>query len=230
MKNSAGYMKKAFTLVEITIVISIVALIISAAIALLNPFTQIKKSWDGKRKAELNTLPKIFEDFYNDKNRFPLASDVCFDAASPPRTDVFGKTACFCQICGRSSQSPKISQLPELPCDPQSTQKEYLYDYDCATTSPNWFRIYTKLSLTDDPDIERVGCGFGCGPAPDFAYNYLVFYNASPEVSICSDYIRLYQKDQQGLCNICKSPSGGDICDYNEDIYHELTCTQKCTP
>ena len=222
--------KKAFTLLEITIVISIIILIISAALALLNPLTQIKKSWDGKRKAELNTLPKIFEDFYNDKNRFPIASDVCFDAASTPRIDLYGKTACFCQICGRSSQSPKIPQLPSLPCDPQSSQKEYLYDFDCSQTpqNPQWFRIYTKLSITADPDINRVGCGNGCGPAPDFAYNYLVFYNTLPEAAICSNYANLYQKDQENSCNICKSPSGGDICNYNKDVYHEVTCTQKC--
>ena len=226
-------MKKAFTLVEITIVISIIILIISAAIALLNPLTQIKKSWDGKRKAELNTLLKIFEDFYNDKNRFPIASDVCFDAASTPRTDLYGKTACFCQICGNNPLSPSISPyLPNLPCDPQSPAKEYLYDFDCSQTpqNPQWFRIYTKLSITDDPDIKRVDCDFGCGPAPDFAYNYLVFYNAPPEAAICVDYIALYQKDQQGFCNICKSPSEGDICDYNKDVYNGITCTQKCGP
>lgn len=221
--------RSAFTFIELIVVMTVVALLAVVGIGLLNPMKQIQKSHDSKRKGELATLFKTFEDFYNDKNRFPLAFDVCFDAASSPRTDLYGKTACFCQICGRSPTSPNLSPyLPRFPCDPQSPQKEYLYDYDCSTASPNWFRIYTKLSLADDPDIKRVGCGAGCGPSPDFAYNYLVSSNAKPEAILCSDYVRLYQKDGQGLCNICKSPSGGDICDYDQDVFNEITCTQKC--
>lgn len=221
----------AFTFIELIAVVAIVASLFVIVVGLLNPLKQIQKSWDGKRKAELGTLAKIFEDFYNDKNRFPRAQDICFDSPSAPRTDLYGKTACFCQICGRSPTSPNLSPyLPSLPCDPQSTQKEYLYDFDCSQSpqNPQWFRIYTKLSLTDDPDIKRVGCGAGCGPLPDLAYNYLVFSNAQPEAILCSDYLRLYQKDQQGLCNICKSPSGGDVCNYDQDVYNEVTCSQKC--
>ena len=219
----------AFTFIELLVVIALLAVLALVFIGLLNPLKQIQKSWDGKRKGELSTLNKIFEDFYNDKNRFPLPADVCFDAASAPRTDLYGKTACTCQICGRSPTSPAFSPyLPSLPCDPQSPQKEYLYDYDCSTASPSWFRLYTKLSLLDDPDIKRVGCGAGCGPAPDFAYNYLVFANNQPEAILCSDYVRLYQKDQQGFCNICKAPGSGDVCDYNQNVYNEITCTQKC--
>lgn len=223
----------SFTFIELLVVITLAGLLVVITLAFLNPIKQIQKSWDGKRKAELVTLHKVFEDFYNDKNRFPLPADVCFEAASPPRIDLYGKTACSCQICGRSSTSPNLfPYLPRLPCDPQSSQKEYLYDFDCSQTpqNPQWFRIYTKLSLLDDPDIKRVGCGAGCGPAPDFAYNYLVSSNAKPEAILCADYIRLYQKDGQGFCNICKSPTGGNVCDYDKDVYNEITCSQKCSP
>lgn len=224
-------MKKGFTFIELIVVMTLVALLAVVGIGFLNPMKQIQRSQDSKRKGELSTLFKTFEDFYNDKNRFPLPADVCFDSASSPRIDTYGKTACYCQICGNKSSSPNFSPyLSPLSCDPQSTQKEYLYDYDCSTASPNWFRIYTKLSVTDDPEIKRVGCFAGCGPAPDFAYNYSVFSNTEPETISCSDKVRLYQKSWQGNCNICKSPSGGDVCNYSNGVYYDVSCTKKCNP
>lgn len=222
---------KAFTFIELIVTMTLIALLAVVTIGFINPLKQIQRSWDGKRKGELTTLSRVFEDFYNDKNHFPLPADVCFDTPSSPRIDTYGKTACYCQICGNKNGSPTFSPyVPQLPCDPQSPQKEYLYDYDCSTASPHWFRVYTKLSVTDNQDIKRVGCRAGCGPAPDFAYNYAVFSNTEPETISCTGKDRFYQKDSQGNCNICKSPSGGDICNYNNDIYYEVTCTKKCSP
>jgi len=226
-KNQLG-----FTFIELMVVTTITGILIVAMIAFFDPIKQIQKSQDGKRISELNTLQKVLEDFYNDKNRFPLPSNICFDSPSAPRTDLYGKTACSCHICGNSSTSPSFSPyLPSLPCDPQSTQKEYLYDYDCSTASPGWYRIYTKLSLENNPVIIQAGCGGGCGPPiPDFPYNYAVYSNAQPETILCSDYVRLWQKDGFGNCNICKSPSGGNVCDYNNNLYYQSGCTQKCSP
>lgn len=222
-------LNSGFTFLELIVTITLVAIISLVMLTFLNPIKQLQKSWDSKRKTELESLHKVFEDFYNDKNRYPLPTDVCFDTASSSRIDIYGKTACFCQICGRNSNSPSFSPyIAELPCDPQSPQKEYLYDYDCSSVNPNWFRIYSKLSITDDPDSERVGCGAGCGPSPDFAYDYSVFSGNQPEAIFCVNYTRLYQKGSNNLCNICKSPSGSDVCDYNKDIYYEVSCTKRC--
>ena len=222
---------KAFTFIELMVVATLTAILIVVMLSVFDPIKQFQKSWDGKRISELDSLQKVLEDFYNDKNRFPLPENICFDTVSAPRTDLYGKTACSCQICGRSPQSPSFSPyLPSLPCDPQSSQKEYLYDYDCSTASPGWYRIYTKLSLENNPAIIQVGCGGGCGPSPDLAYNYVVFSNTQPETIRCSDYSRLWQKDGFGDCNICKSPTGGDICNYNENTYYVTNCTKRCSP
>ena len=230
--KSASFVSLAFTFIELMVVTMITGILIVAMIVLFNPIKQMQKSWDGKRVAELNTLRKVLEDYYNDKNRFPLPSDICFDSASAPRTDLYGKTACSCHICGNSSTSPSFSPyLPSLPCDPQSPAKEYLYDYDCSTTSPSWYRIYTKLSIESNPAIIQAGCGGGCGPpVPVFPYNYAVYSNTLPETILCSDYVRLWQKDSFNNCNICKSPSGGNVCDYNNNLYYQSGCTQKCSP
>lgn len=225
MKNEQG-----FTFIELMVVAALIAILIVAAISVFDPIKQMQKSQDGKRTSELNTLQKVLEDYYNDKNRFPVASDICFDSPTSPRTDLYGKIACSCHICGNSAQSPSFSPyLSSLPCDPQSPQKEYLYDYDCSTASPNWYRIYTKLSIESNPNIIQVGCGGNCGPSSDFVYNYAVFSNAEPETIKCSVSTRLWQKDILGDCNICKSLSG-DICNYSENVYYNAICTKRCSP
>lgn len=229
--KSVSSVSLGITFIELMVVATLIAILIVVGITLFNPLKQIQKSHDGKRTSELNTLQKVLEDYYNDKNRFPLPADICFDAASAPRTDLYGQTACSCHICGNSAQSPNFSPyLSSLPCDPQSPQKEYLYDYDCSTASPNWYRIYTKLAIESNPNIIQVGCGGNCGPSPDFAYNYVVSSNAKPETISCSDYIRLWQTNANNYCNICKSPIGGDRCNYSENTYYQSNCTSECSP
>lgn len=125
-----------FTLMELLIVIALIAILVIAALTLLNPLKQIQKSWDGKRKTELGQLRKVLEDWYNDKNCYPKPDQICYK----------DKTQTICPICGRQSGSPSFSPyLPSLPCDPQSPGKEYLYqveDADC----PSSYKIYAILS------------------------------------------------------------------------------------
>lgn len=222
--------KKAFTFIELMVIATITGILIVAMMVFFDPIKQFQKSQDGKRISELNALQNVIEDFYNDKNRFPLPVDICFDEASAPRTDLYGRTACSCHICGNSAQSPSFSPyLRSLLCDPQSPQKEYLYDYDCSSSSPGWYRVYTILSITSNPVIIQVGCGAGCGPSPDFLYNYSIYSNTKPETISCSDYDRLWQKDSLSNCNICKSPSGGNQCNYNERLYYQSSCINGCS-
>ena len=42
--------KKGFTLMELLIVVAVIAIIASVVIVLLNPFTQLEKAYDTKRK------------------------------------------------------------------------------------------------------------------------------------------------------------------------------------
>ncbi len=219
--------QSAFTLLEIAIVVTIIALVIGAAIALLNPFAQIKKSWDASRKKSLDVMRKVFEDRYNDKGAYPAVADICFTAASDPRTDYSGNTACTCYICGKDSNSPNFSPyLNEVPCDPQSPNKHFLYDYDCSTSKPAWYRIYTKLSITADPIIAEVGCSQGCGPSTDPNYNYYVG-TLAPEINSCDKYDHLYQLSG-GMCNICKSPGNPTVCNLQKETYTDASCSLVC--
>ena len=215
------------------VVATIMAILVTIGIVSFNPIKQTQKAWDVKRSADLNHLKVSLENFYEDQERFPVASEICFDSPSSPRTDLYSQTACSCHICGRSDTSPSLAPyLTTLPCDPQSPQKEYLYDYDCSSTSPGWYRAYDRLSVENSLASQKLHCSVGCGPAPDYAYAYLVFSNAQPEGIFCFNYLRLWQKkDGSGDCNICKSPSSGDICNYTKrNLFYQSACTQRCNP
>ena len=134
---------RSFTIVELLIVISIVTVVSVAFLILLNPFKQVTKSWDGKRKQELATLQKTFQDFYSDNNSFPVNTDVCYDAV------VVENGTCSCHICGQESAKTAFPPyLQRLPCDPQHRKFDYLYQYNC--TDRNWFKVFTYLDK-DDP-------------------------------------------------------------------------------
>lgn len=195
-------MKKSFTLMEIMIVVAILIALTTALLFSLNPWGQINKSQDSKRKRELSELNKAFEDFYNDKGCYPKPDEVCY----PPN----GATTC--NICGNESASPSFAPyLSNLPCDPQHLKKEYRYQVD-NITCPSSYKIFTKLSNTLDPIITIIGCDNGCGPSPDFSYNYTITspntdVGANP--NICSLFTHLYTNPYCQICegdyNFCKS-------------------------
>ena len=212
-------MKKGFTLMEILIVVALIVALATALLITLNPLAQINKGQDSKRKHELTQLNKVFEDFYNDKQCYPKPDEVCYK----------DKTSTVCPICGNDAGSPDFNPyLPQLPCDPRHSQKKYLYQID-DTTCPTYYRIYTTLSNTADPVIVSVGCQFGCGPAPDFSYNYGV---SSPNIglesnnNLCSLTSPLYFNP---FCNICGTYSECKINHPGEIYYTDPgICTITC--
>lgn len=169
IKKRAG-----FTLMEILIVIALLVTIAITLLINLNPLTQINKSQDSKRKHELTQLNKILEDFYNDKSCYPRLNQICYNNVGPTS----------CNICGTESTSPSFSPyLTVLPCDPRQPNKKYLYQVD-NDSCPTWYRVYATLSNQSDPIISTLGCNNGCGPSPDFSYNYGI---SSPNISLESN-------------------------------------------
>ena len=127
---------EGFTLMEIIIFIAIIVLLAIAVLILINPLHKIKKSWDGKRKAELATLTKVNEDWYNDHGCYPKPGEICYDTAVNNE----------CHICGIESGSPSFSPyLSRLPCDPQQPKNPYLYQID-SELCPSWYKIYASLN------------------------------------------------------------------------------------
>lgn len=218
-------MKKGFTLVELLVVITIIMLLAILALIILNPWTQIKKSKDGKRKSDLATLSKVLEDWYNDKQCYPKPSEICYDA---PVNNT-------CHVCGTENSSPSFSPyLSMMICDPEHPAVKYLYNYDDANC-PTLYRLFTILSITTDSVIEDVGCSGGCGP--NLVYNYgitspdtgLVVQQFAPTGSptptvpargYCSSYSTLYYLPQSTFdCNICGSYQNCKV-NFPQEIYY----------
>ncbi len=167
-------MKRGFTLLELTIVVALIAIIAVTGIALLDPGKQIGKSWDSKRKAELNGLQKTLEDWYNDKSCYPTTTQICDGGLVTTE----GDGSLSCRICGRTL-TPAAFQpyLPTLPCDPQNTSNRLLLYHIPDSSCPSTYQIYTNLAIMADPAISQAGCPSGCGPNGTTSYNYGV---ASP--------------------------------------------------
>lgn len=130
---------------ELLIVITV--LILLMLMLLINIRGQMSKSYDMKRKTDMQKIQKAFEEYFNDTRCYPPAGIL--------------------DQCDGTALSP---YLPKIPCDPV-TKKPYLY----VPGSPllcSGYRVCTALQNTTDPDIERVGCSpvSGCGFA--VGYNY----------------------------------------------------------
>jgi len=189
-----------FTLMEILIIIGLVALLATVALVLLNPKNQIAKAWDAKRKSDLNTLRKVFEDYYNDHGCYPTPDKVCYNSPN-----IVSGTY-ICNICGTEPTSPSFSPyLSKLPCDPQHPTYKYLYQVD-SLSCPKWFRVYSVLSSVWSRETDDIGCGEGgCGPPPAYGYDYGV---SSPNISFQKTPF-FYCYLNTNSCGIC-SGSGGD--------------------
>ncbi len=73
---------KAFTLIELMIVIAIIGILMTIVIIAINPLQQIQKAQDSKRRADLNQIKAAMQLYYNDYKYYPTtASSIPFGAA-----------------------------------------------------------------------------------------------------------------------------------------------------
>ncbi|GIW64533.1 MAG: hypothetical protein KatS3mg092_0466 [Patescibacteria group bacterium] len=228
---------KSFTIMEILIVISLIVLLAIIPLMALNPKTQIEKSQDSKRKAEVNQLQKVLEDWYNDKNCYPKPQQICYD--TPDYTN-------SCHICGSNQNSPNFSPyLNTLPCDPQYPKKNYLYKVD-NIDCPQKYWIYAKLSIKDDPIIEENKCtDNGCGPVTECIYNIgvsspgtdlercqnLPTITLAPTIQTnyyCRNFNSLYVLSETNNCNICGNYQECLNNNPNKTFFIDPLCQQVC--
>ena len=170
-----------------------------------------------------------FEDFYNDKGRFPTSSEICYDTLSGDNT---------CHICGKRATSATMQPYSEkLACDPQSPAHDYLYQVD-NDTSPSYYRIYAKLTDESDQAIFQLDCQFGCGPPPTYGYNYgVTSTNTFLETHMvkCDAAPRLYAVIGN-ICNICgsysqcKAIAGNGATFYYNPEGGAADCSVPCKP
>lgn len=206
MKNK----NKAYTLMELLIIIALLILFAFLAIVLINPYAQMQKGNDSKRKYEVSEMSRIFDEFFNDYGVYPDDSQACYNDASQ-ENDV-----CACFICGADPASPSFHPyFSTLPCDPQHPAQNYLYEYQCS--GKKWFKIYTKLY--NSPVVQTNEYNFGLSssnvsidiyptlaPPPTAGPSPTTGPSPLPTPIICSGTIYCYKG---GNCNVCEpGPEG----------------------
>ena len=210
--------RKSFTLMELMIIIGIIAIVATGLLAIINPFAQIGKSQDARRKSDMDIFRKAMENYYNDHGCYPQINQICYDSDKPlyvcesahSKLESIG-----CHICGRENNSPSLKPyLDPLICDPQHPTNKYLYivegDISSTCTSgrtidcPQWYNLYSKLYNTPEKQIKGYyGAvnGLVVDPANyvyPYGHDYYVGSGKPPSYSKA-----LYCINRGGLCNNC---------------------------
>lgn len=139
-----------FTLVELLVAVSIIAILATVVLS-TNIISSFQKARDSSRKQDLNKLIRILEDYYNDNQRYPQGD--------PNGTikDAHWGYAFF-------------SYPIVLPKDPLSNSNWLQYYYLTDASKQDFYSIFAKLENQNDPEIQKLGCGYGCGPVNLFNY------------------------------------------------------------
>lgn len=154
--------RNGFTLSELLIVVAIIALL--AVGIYISYQRQTSRGFDSRRKADLNKLRTVFEDYYNDHNCYP----------SKEQWDVYD-----CTTKANGEFLKPYLQGQDIPCDPQ-TNERYVYikvvqDLDPLKECRSGYRLYTELQNRTDAGIPALGCdpdpNKGCGFVP-YSHNY----------------------------------------------------------
>jgi len=131
-------MKKAFTLVELLVAMSILAILSTVGLASFRS-SQLK-SRDAQRKSDLKQIANALEIFNNDYGRYPSSDNGKIKACSYPSG-----------VCtwGESEMSDvKTIYLRKVPADPSG------YNYYYRTRENNKaFQIYAYLENTQDKNL-----------------------------------------------------------------------------
>lgn len=130
--------RKGFTLTELLIVISILAVMAIILVGIINPIALVNKGKDARRKKDLARIKTAFEEYHNDKGCYPRIGS---DLGEYDLNNVIN--------CG--SLIVFAPWLVPWPCDPDGEPYEIVVDPDSAC--PNEYRAFTTLDFLADRDI-----------------------------------------------------------------------------
>ncbi|KKU32593.1 hypothetical protein A3K29_05645 [Candidatus Collierbacteria bacterium RIFOXYB2_FULL_46_14] len=125
---------RGFTLAELLIVITIIAVLAVLILLSLNPFTYFKRAYDTERKDDVYQLKNILESYYADHEYYPDLKVVLAD-------------------CNGDSLQP---YLDKVPCDPNTGAAYASYTLPVGSTKPQQYVIYAPTTSENFPDANTV--------------------------------------------------------------------------
>ena len=136
--------QKAFTLLELLVVMAIMALLVGLGLRTFGSVQQ--KSRDGRRKQDIQSISKALELYYNDYKHYPYASAGkilgCGENAAEE---------CEWGDVWQNTTNQTLS-MAKMPLDPGGSQYFYLADAQGQT-----FRLFAYLeNLEDDAVVKNV--------------------------------------------------------------------------
>ncbi len=189
-----------FTMIEVLIVVTILALVGTAMFAGLSLHTM--KARDSRRKADLDKLRVAFEHYYNDNDCYP-PEEVFWNGGAGPDSAICNLTL------------PALTPyLASVPCDP-TTGMPYAYVPPDGGSVCDGYRVYTKLENSNDKSIESVGCyKTACGTSgePYTTNNYGIGIGAAvPEDGFSPGIVAVPSRAPTGYIGLYSCSPNTDI-------------------
>lgn len=128
--------RSGFTLVELIVVITIVAILAITMIGVFNAPAIFNKARDASRKKDIGRIRVAFEEYFNDKGCYPSSTLVA---------DLNNSVN-----CNKAIFSPWLSNWP---CDPSKQPYKIIVEDSRFSKCNKWFKILTNLENKSDANI-----------------------------------------------------------------------------
>lgn len=120
--------RKGFTLIEMLVAATILATLAGGVLLALNPLTQINKSRDAQRQADLQAIKTALDLYYSDNECYPANNEIPF---------------------GNEWRVNNTVYMKKVPQDPGCRDGEgtcYRYRTDTSASCPQWNVLFAQLS------------------------------------------------------------------------------------
>ncbi len=137
--------RKAFTLVEIIIVMAIIAVLSAAFITMINPAKQFARARDSQRRSDVTVIAVALEQYYADNNEYPVVNG----SDSEEKINDLEN-----QLTGNGGSTDVY--LKSFPHDPKDPDMIYCYDYDpdnTGETDPQSFLLCATLEASEEDEV-----------------------------------------------------------------------------
>lgn len=161
---SALEKRRGFTLVELLIDLSILAILLVTLIILIDPLKQLSRATDATRKHDINEIKSALDTYYNDHSCYPL--ELPF---------------------GNRWEESGVVYMREVPQDKNCSNNPascYIYQINTTDTCPQWNILFTKQETANPSSCPLQSFSMSCIPP-----NYDPSWACGLSGSIDCDYV-----------------------------------------